>query len=312
MRILVYLCYRGYGIKGSFSSLTKTSPSKNYLQDVLEKAILKFCPSRRPKILLSTYTECNVHSLSNAATVDFELPGKQKLGTGDLDIHWFKFNINRYLVESNRTLRVIDARFVHETFDPKHTATQRTYLYRFITDSPTNVIEHPLTTYLSTPVSLPLLRSALALIHNRSIDYAGYTSAEAKRLLKDTHRIVGVDLAEFPSLFSHIRNPSQPVTSFSLQFSCTNFLHQMTRRLSTDLIRVGQGLLSLKDFEEKLRMNSTNEPYHHSEQLLDNNGLYLQNVFYDERDFQRYVTYTTLTSKRNSLDPFAPVFTGEE
>lgn len=161
-------------------------------------------------------------------------------------------------------------------------------------------------------MSLPLLRSALALIHNRSIDYAGYTSAEAKRLLKDTHRIVGVDLAEFPSLFSHIRNPSQPVTSFSLQFSSTNFLHQMTRRLSTDLIRVGQGLLSSKDFEEKLRMNSTNEPFHRPEQLLDNNGLYLQNVFYDERDFQRYVTYTTLTSKRNSLDPFAPVFTGEE
>lgn len=159
---------------------------------------------------------------------------------------------------------------------------------------------------------MPLLRSALALIHNRSIDYAGYTSAEARGLLKDTRRIVGADLAEFPSLFSHIQSPDQPVTSFSLQLSCTNFLHQMARRLATDLVQVGQGRLSLKDFEEKLRMSPTQGPLHRPEQLLDINGLYLQNVFYDERDFQRYVTYTTLTSKRNALDPFAPVFTGEE
>jgi tRNA U38,U39,U40 pseudouridine synthase TruA len=64
--------------------------------------------------------------------VDFELPGKQKLGTGELNIPWFKFNLNRILIESNRNVRVINARFVHETFEPKLAATQRTYLYRFI------------------------------------------------------------------------------------------------------------------------------------------------------------------------------------
>lgn len=159
---------------------------------------------------------------------------------------------------------------------------------------------------------MPLLRSALALIHNRSIDYAGYTSTEARALLKDTHRIVGADLAEYPTLFSHIRSPDAPVTSFALQFSCTNFLHQMARRLTTDLIQVGQGQLPLKEFEEKLRLKPSATPFHQPEQLLDINGLYLQNVFYDERDFQRYVTYTTLIGKRHALDPFAPVFTGEE
>jgi hypothetical protein len=39
----------------------------NFLQDILEKAILRFCPARQPKILLSTYMECNVHSLCHAA-----------------------------------------------------------------------------------------------------------------------------------------------------------------------------------------------------------------------------------------------------
>ena len=35
------------------------------------------------------------------------------------------------LIEANRTLRVLDARFVHDAFEPKLAATQRTYLYRF-------------------------------------------------------------------------------------------------------------------------------------------------------------------------------------
>jgi hypothetical protein len=33
---------------------------------------------------------------------------------------------------------------------------------------------------------------------------------------------------------------------------------------------------------------------------------------YDEQDFQRYVTYTTLTTMRNKIYPLAPVLTGEE
>ncbi|CAF4255021.1 unnamed protein product, partial [Rotaria magnacalcarata] len=41
-------------------------------------------------------------------------------------------------------------------------------------------MEHPLTTYLSSPVSLPLLRSAISLIHNRSLDYSSFTTAEAR------------------------------------------------------------------------------------------------------------------------------------
>ena len=66
MRILIYLCYRGYSIKGTFSSLKKPLSSGEFLQDDLEKAILRFCPARRPNVLLSTYPECNVHSLCNA------------------------------------------------------------------------------------------------------------------------------------------------------------------------------------------------------------------------------------------------------
>ncbi|CAF3382415.1 unnamed protein product [Rotaria socialis] len=306
MRILLYLCYRGYSVKGTFSSLNKPAPSTNYLQDILEKAILRFCPARRPKILLSTYTECNVHSLCNTATVDFELPGKQKLGTGELNIPWFKFNINRMLLEANRTMRVIDARFVHDAFEPKLAALHRTYLYRFSTSSTITVMEQPLTTYLSSPVSLPLLRSAISLIHNRSLDYSSFTTAEARALIKDTNRIVGITLSEAGSLFSSLQ--SKPSLSFCLQLTCTNFLYQMVRRLTADLIQVAQGKLTLEQFEQKLSSPSNNN----QDKLLDINGLYLQNVMYDEQDFERYVTYTTLTTKKNAMYPLAPVLTGEE
>ena len=70
--------------------------------------------------------------LRSHQTIDFELPGKQKLGTGDLGIPWFKYNMNRILTQSNRTLRVIDARSVHDAFEPKLAAVQRSYLYRFM------------------------------------------------------------------------------------------------------------------------------------------------------------------------------------
>ncbi|CAF0972315.1 unnamed protein product [Adineta steineri] len=310
MRILVYLCYRGYSIKGTFSARNKPISSTNFLQDILEKAILRFCPARRPNILLSTYTECNVHSLCNTATIDFELPGKQKLGVGDLNIPWFKFNLNRILTESNRTVRVINARFVHDAFEPKLAATQRTYLYRFLDDSSMTVIDQPLSTYLSLPVSLPLLRSAVSLIHNRLIDYSSFTSPEARVLLKNTQRIVGIQLSEHPTIFSKLK--SNHSTSLCLQLTCTNFLYQMVRRLTTELIQVAQGQITLEEFEQKLQSSSEKQDVINEDKLLDINGLYLQNVMYDEEDFQRYVTYTTITTMKNKIYPLAPILTGEE
>ncbi|CAF1117237.1 unnamed protein product [Rotaria sordida] len=311
MRILVYLCYRGYSIKGTFSALNKPVSSTNYLQDILEKAILCFCPARRPKILLSTYTECNVHSLCNTATIDFELPGKQKLGTGELNISWFKFNLNRILIEKKRTMRILDARFVHDAYEPKLAAIHRTYLYRFITDPSITIIEQPLSTYLSSPISLTLLRSAISLVHNHLIDYSLFTLPEARNLLKDTHRIVGIQLSEAPNLFSNLKIKSS--TNFCLQLTCTNFLYQMVRRLTTELIQVAQEQLTLEQFEQRLYSSNKYLSMNNEDKLLDINGLYLQNVMYDEQDFQRYVTYTTtLTTKKNIMYPLAPVLTGEE
>ena len=167
-----------------------------------------------------------------------------------------------------------------------------------------------MSTYLSLPICLSRLRQAISLVHNRSIDYRLFTSMEARKLLKDTHRIVGIHLEEFPSLFSNLKSSNESRKNFCLQLTCTNFLHQMVRRLTTDLIQVGQGQLSLEQFEQ--RLNFPNETSINENQLLDIHGLYLQNVLYDEQDFQRYVTYTTLKTMRNKIYPLAPVLTGEE
>lgn len=162
-----------------------------------------------------------------------------------------------------------------------------------------------MSTYISSPISLSLIEKAISLVHNRSIDYRLFTSPEARRLLTDTQRIVGIQLTEFNSLFS-----SKP-NSIALQLTCTNFLHEMVRRLTTNLIQIGQGQLTLEQFEQLL--NPSNENLQHQQQLLDIHGLYLQNVHYDEEDFQRYVTYTTtLTTMKNKLHPLAPILTGEE
>ena len=173
------------------------------------------------------------------------------------------------------------------------------------------VMEQPLTTHLSLPVSLDLLQKAIALVHHRSIDYRLFTSPEARGLLKDTHRIVGIQLAEFPSLFSKLRS-NDFSTSFSLQLTCTNFLYQMVRRLTTELIQVAQGQITLEQFEERLNPSDQISSFIERKDLLDINGLYLQNVLYDEQDFQRYVTYTTLINMKTKIYPFAPILTGEE
>lgn len=173
------------------------------------------------------------------------------------------------------------------------------------------VMEQPLTTHLSAPISFDLLRKAIALVHHRSIDYRTFTSSEARALLKDTHRVVGIQLAEYPSLFSKLRSKDFS-QNFCLQLTCTNFLYQMVRRLTTELIQVGQGHLSLEQFEQRLNSSKFNTVPIEPDHLLNINGLYLQNVLYDEQDFQRYVTYTTLTAMKNKIYPFAPILTGEE
>lgn len=88
----------------------------------------------------------------------------------------------------------------------------------------------------------------------------------------------------------------------------------MVRRLTTELIQVAQGQLPLDEFERRLHPSHGAQSLLHEDKLLDIHGLYLQNVKYDENDFQRYVTYTTLpaATARNKLYPLAPVSTGEE
>jgi tRNA U38,U39,U40 pseudouridine synthase TruA len=126
--------------------------------------------------------------------------------------------------------------------------------------------------------------------------------------LKDTHRIVGIRLLEFPSLFSNLKSKN-----FCLQLTSTNFLYQMVRRLTTELIQVAQGQLTLEEFQQKLYSSNEKQFINNdNNKLLDINGLYLQNVMYDEQDFQRYVTYTTLKTMKNKLYPLVPVLTGEE
>ena len=174
------------------------------------------------------------------------------------------------------------------------------------------MIEQPLSTHLSVPVSVPVLGSAIALLHNRLLDYSLFASPEARLLLKDARRIVGIQLSEPASLFSKLK-PNQP-TSLCLQLTCTNFLYQMVRRLTTELIQVAQGQLTLEEFENKLHPSNQAQSLLREDKLLDIHGLYLQNVKYDEQDFQRYVTYTTLppATAKNRLYPLAPVSTGEE
>jgi len=87
----------------------------------------------------------------------------------------------------------------------------------------------------------------------------------------------------------------------------------MVRRLTTELIQVAQGQLTLEEFQQKLYSSNGKQFINNdNNKLLDINGLYLQNVMYDEQDFQRYVTYTTLKTMKNKLYPLVPVLTGEE
>ncbi|CAF1151850.1 unnamed protein product [Didymodactylos carnosus] len=321
MRILLYLSYRDYAIKGNFPSPSLFATDINYVQDIIEKSILKFCPSRRPNILLSTYTECFVHSICNTATIDFQLPGKQKIE--DLNTPWFKFNMNKILYDSKRTMRVLDAKFVHDAFDPK-LATNRTYIYRFISgEYPVlNTIEEHLTTYIpcqrEQSLCLNRLNEAISIINNNMYDYSSFTTPEARQLLKQnqvsTKRKLKVKMYDSTQLFQEVDiNKKNKNHAFSIELTTSNFLYQMVRRLSTCLIQIGQGLLNLNDLKSMLTHQMEYQPM---DGLLNLNGLYLKNVEYNERDFNRYVTVTTSTtttsSKLRKIDPLAPIMTGEE
>mgnify|MGYP002378377336 CR=1 FL=1 len=163
-----------------------------------------------------------------------------------------------------------------------------------------------MSTLISSPISLSLVEKAISLVHNRLIDYRLFTSPEASRLLNDTHRIVACQLTQFNSLFSSKSN------SFAIQLTCTNFLHEMVRRLTTSLIQIGQGQLTLEQFEQLLNPLQQQQQQQLNQPLVDIHGLYLQHVHYDEEDFQRYVTYTTLSTKKTKIYPLAPILTGEE
>lgn len=236
------------------------------------------------------------------------------------------------MISNRQKMRLIDAKFVHESFDPQLIVAERSYIYRFIVRKSTkllhrfsfgkflfrfeigkqsSIIEKSIATELKNEISFPLLRSAIEFIDNRPLNYLNFTSESARNLINDPNRTVRVRVEKIPQLFSNIEIERKSTSSFLLELNSTNFLHQMARRLSNDLVAVGQGLLSIEQFQNKF---SHFEIRHDESQheLIDTNGLYLQNVRYDQSDFQRYATFTSTQPSNKKIQARATVFTGEE
>jgi len=124
-RYKILVEYKGSGYQGWVSG------SSNSVQAVLERACSQLVNGGSVQWVGSGRTDAGVHALGQVAHVDVIRKSRRGLGV-PLASHALLRAINHSLRQEQHTIRVMKACMVPNTFHARHSALERTYVYRLL------------------------------------------------------------------------------------------------------------------------------------------------------------------------------------
>ncbi|EPR43921.1 tRNA pseudouridine synthase A [Desulfovibrio sp. X2] len=220
-RLKLTLAYVGTAFMG-----WQSQPGGHTVQDALEAALSRVC-DERIRCKGAGRTDAGVHALGQTAHAD--VPGSR------LHVDW-RLALNSQLP---RTVNVLDARVVPDSFDAQFCALGKSYTYALWPERSFCLPQRLPFVWKCGPLDVARLREAAALLEGRH-DFASFMN-RGTPVACTVRRLSRIEVSECPPLLPGL--PGEIV----LRFTADGFLKQMVRNLTGCLVLAAKGRLSLAD-----------------------------------------------------------------
>ncbi|XP_062317686.1 tRNA pseudouridine synthase-like 1 [Osmerus eperlanus] len=242
-------------------------------------AVRKLHPLDAVSLTISSRTDTGVHALSNSAHFDLQRRNNKPPFSEDVLVDALNFHLRQ------EPIRVSCAYRVPEGFHARFRATSRTYVYR-LAAGVTRPSQLPLADLrlcwglCNTELNVGAMCEAASLLvgtHN----FSSFRALNSETPSKDPVKTLDLALLEPGEAFAH-RHFHREIQFWELTFKSRSFLYKQVRRMTGDLVAVGQGKLSVSQLEKLLEaqdslaypQNLTAPPQ----------GLFLTQVEYQQQD----------------------------
>ncbi|KAL7646056.1 UNVERIFIED_CONTAM: hypothetical protein RMT77_002957 [Armadillidium vulgare] len=304
-KFLFYFSYIGTkfrGIQLDYKLGEKDRSISKILQDSLQ--VLK--PLNQPVVTISSRTDAGVHAINSTFHTLLQLPDIRPLHIRKKNIYSFLKNcdeetyvthsLNRFFENASLEIRIRKSLVVPETFHCRHSAVQRTYLYRFAFKSRRESV------YTCLDDHFPISEINKCYFVEKNLDINAIKSAcsflngthDFRQFCKFTRLNKGVDTVKtldkvllvpgrpFLNPLYDISNDYEDLQFWDLIISSKSFLYNQIRRIVAYLIAIGEGTADLENLKNIL---SNPEKWDPSMRIAPTHGLYLLNVKYPAEAF---------------------------
>ncbi len=224
----------------------------NGIQDHLERAIAQIC-SQRVHVHGAGRTDAGVHALAQCAHVD--LPAR-------------RYGVERWRSALNGVLppaiRIMQCRFVSESFHARFSAKGKIYRYRIWNDKVLPPLKNGRVWHVPDPLDRSAVAAAALLFAGRH-DFASFAANRGAPVDDTTRTVRSV----------RVRN-SGPVVS--TEFEAEGFLYKMVRLMVGAIVEVGLGKSSPDEIQSRLYHPKL--PFSHARNVAPAAGLFLIRVRY--------------------------------
>jgi tRNA pseudouridine38-40 synthase len=220
-RLKLIVAYDGTPFSG-----WQSQPNGNGIQDHLEKAFEQIC-SRPVRVHGAGRTDAGVHALAQCAHVDLPV---RRYGAD----RW-RSALNGILPSA---IRIMDSRFVSESFHARFSAKRKVYRYRVWNGEVLPPLENGRAWHFRDPIDREILATAAKLFIGEH-DFASFTANRGVRVADTVRKVYAIRVRK-----------CGPVLTFD--FEGGGFLYKMVRMMIGALIQVGVGKASLHEVESRL------------------------------------------------------------
>ena len=221
-RLKLIVAYDGAPFSG-----WQSQPNGNGIQDHLENAFQCIC-SERPRVHGAGRTDAGVHALAQCAHVDIPL---RRYGAD----RW-RSALNGVLPA---TIRILQCRFVTESFHARFSAKGKIYRYRIWNGEVLPPLENGRAWHVREPLDRTAIAASAQLFIGRH-DFASFAANRGAPVADSTRTIRRVLVRQSGDLLS-------------LEFEADGFLYKMARLMAGALVEVGSDKTSPDEIRGRLR-----------------------------------------------------------
>ncbi|XP_078669830.1 tRNA pseudouridine synthase-like 1 [Branchiostoma floridae x Branchiostoma belcheri] len=284
VRYLLQFQYLGTHFRG-VPKVTPVERAAGYsgIEDVLCEAFSRLHLAEPPNIHVSSRTDSGVHALCNTAHADLIYGDDREPYEPDSIVH----RVNRSFLHMGRNdIRLMNCQLVPPTFNSRHQALGRTYLYRVVSGC------------YHSRLPIPEANRSWGVIERLDIeamqeaakhflgthDFTTFRNKTPETWTKDPVKTMkAVEIRRALCLLEEHDPFSRDLEVLELIFKSRSFLYRQVRRMTGLLVAIGRGKLQPKDVVTLLAARKISA-FPKNAPVAPAHGLYLCNVEYNEKD----------------------------